>query len=145
MSEPNWSEPCLAHCDRLSGRLRRAGSACHTVSLKLRFGDFTTVSRSTTVAAPVEHTPDLWDLVSELLNRVDLDSRGVRLLGVAASGLVASAEPRQLSLDGAARSAAAAAADEVRERFGDSAVVPARLVDPPDLSRDGQNDPAEIG
>ena len=83
-----------------------------------------------TVAVPVEHTPDLWDLARGLLARIDVD-QGVRLLGVAASGLVPSSDPKQLSLEHPQRTAAAEAAEEVRARFGDDAVVPARLVDPP--------------
>jgi DNA polymerase-4 len=121
----------LRHCDRLSARLRRSGMAGHTVSLKLRFGDFTTVTRSVTTAVPVEHTPDLWDASQGLLRRIDLGDRGVRLLGVGATGLVPSSQPRQLSLEHPERSAAAEAAEAVRARFGDDAVVPARLVDPP--------------
>jgi DNA polymerase-4 len=121
----------LRHCDRLSARLRRAGMAGHTVSLKLRFGDFTTVSRSVTNAVPVEHTPDLWDAVRGLLGRIEVGSQGIRLLGVGASALVPTTEPRQLSLDHPERLAAAEAAEAVRARFGDDAVVPARLVDPP--------------
>lgn len=136
-SDEEIERALLRHCDRLSARLRRAGVAGHTVGLKLRFGDFRTVSRSETVAVPVEHTPELWDLVRGLLARVDLEDQGIRLLGVVATGLVPSLEPRQLSLDRADRSAAAAAAAAVRERFGDDAVFPARLIEIP---RDGAND-----
>jgi DNA polymerase-4 len=122
----------LRHCDRLSGRLRRSGMAGHTVSLKLRFGDFTTITRSVTTAAPVEHTPELWDATRGLLRRIDIADRGIRLLGVGATGLVPSSDPRQLSLEHPERSAAAEAAEAVRARFGDDAVVPARLVDRPE-------------
>ena len=55
----------------------------------MRFGDFTTITRSHTVEVPIEHTPDLWDAVQDLLRRVDLTGREVRLLGVGAGGLVA--------------------------------------------------------
>ncbi len=122
----------LRHCDRLSARLRRAELAGKTVTLKVRFGDFTTVTRSHTLEVPIEHTPDLWDVVHDLLGRVDVAGRGVRLLGVGAAGLVASTDPRQLSLSHPARDAVAEAAEQVRARFGDDAVVPARLIDPPE-------------
>jgi DNA polymerase-4 len=120
----------LRHCDRLSARLRREGVAGRTITLKVRFGDFVTVSRSATLPVPVEHTRDLWSAARDLLDRVDLGGRGVRLVGIGASGLVERASPRQLSLDHPRRGAAAAAAEEVRARFGDDAVIPARLVDP---------------
>jgi DNA polymerase-4 len=121
----------LRHCDRLSARLRREGVAGRTITLKLRFGDFTTLSRSQTLPVPIEHTPDLWGVAKELLGRIEVEGRGVRLLGIGASGLVAGETPRQLSMDHPRRDAAAAAAEQVRARFGDDTVVPARLVDAP--------------
>ena len=122
----------FAHCERLASRLRRAGMAGHTVTLKLRFADFTTVTRSMSQAEPISHTPELWDAARSLLARIEIAGRGVRLLGVGASGLVAGSDPRQLSLEHPQRTAAADAADAVRARFGDDAVLPARLVTPPD-------------
>ena len=120
----------LRHCDRLSARLNAAGLAGRTVTLKLRFGDFTTLTRSITVADPVDHTPDLWDLVQQLLARIDRGNQGVRLLGIGASSLMPRQAPRQLSLDHPRRDAAAVAAERIRERFGTSAVMPARLASP---------------
>ncbi len=118
----------LRLCDRLSARLRRSGYAGHTVSLKVRFGDFETISRSETVADPVERTPALWDEARSLLSRVRREGRGVRLLGIGVTALVASTEPRQLSLESSSRDVAAGAVEQVRERFGDDAVLPASLV-----------------
>jgi DNA polymerase-4 len=102
--------------------------AGHTVSLKVRFGDFETLSRSETLAEPIDHTPGLWDLAQLLLQRVQLADRAVRLLGLGVSGLVDSDAPRQLSLDSPQRSVAAGVVEEVRERFGDDAVLPASLL-----------------
>ena len=131
----------LRHCDRLSGRLRRQGFAGRTITLKLRFGDFTTLTRSATVPVALEHTADLWDVVKGLLSKIALSSRGVRLLGVGASGLVAGSAPRQMSMEHPERDAAAEAAEQVRARFGDDAVVPARLVDSPSATgADGVSD-----
>ncbi|MDX2343833.1 MAG: DNA polymerase IV, partial [Acidimicrobiia bacterium] len=93
----------LRLCDRLSSRLRRAGYAGHTVVLKIRFGDFETLTRSMTVADPVERTPALRDASRGLLDRIDRAGRGVRLLGVGVSSLDDAATPRQLSLDSQAR------------------------------------------
>jgi DNA polymerase-4 len=118
----------LRLCDRLASRLHRSGHAGSTVSLKVRFGDFETVSRSATVSDPVEHTPALWDESQALMERVGIGGRGVRLLGVAVTGLVGSAAPRQLSLDSQPRDAAAGVVEQVRERFGDGAVLPASLL-----------------
>jgi DNA polymerase-4 len=118
----------LRLCSRLSSRLHRSHVAGHTVSLKVRFGDFETLSRSETLAEPIDHTPGLWDLAQLLLQRVQLADRAVRLLGLGVSGLVDSDAPRQLSLDSPQRSVAAGVVEEVRERFGDDAVLPASLL-----------------
>lgn len=136
LAEPEEIERALLRlCDRLSSRLHRAGHAGTTVSLKLRFGDFETVSRSQTLPEPIEHTPALMDEAQALLDRITIAGRGVRLLGVGMSGLVDSASPRQLTLEGQPRDDAASAVELVRDRFGDEAVLPASLM-PQDRSRD---------
>lgn len=120
----------LALCHRLSARLLHAGLGGHTVTLKLRFGDFTTVSRSITLDGVVSDTSQIWPHAANLLTRVDVGGRGVRLLGIGVTGLT-EGEPTQLALDGSDKVALAEAAAEVRERFGDDAVLPARLAPPP--------------
>ncbi len=79
-----------------SGLARREIAGC-TVTLKVRYGDFTTVSRSTTRALPVSDGEELARLAKELLGRTEAALRPVRLLGVTASKLVG-AEGPQLTL-----------------------------------------------
>lgn len=122
-------------CDGLSARLRRAGVAARTVGVKVRFGDFSTVTRSHTSEAPIDLGHDLYAVARDLLARASVDDRPVRLLGVAATGLDAIDEPRQLGLGDDSRQALAAAADDVRRRFGRDAVLPARLLGRPDPKR----------
>jgi nucleotidyltransferase/DNA polymerase involved in DNA repair len=124
----------LRLCDRLSSRMHHSGYAGHTVSLKLRFGDFETVTRSSTVAEPLAHTPGLWREARTLLGKVRLDQRGVRLLGVGMSSLVETSQPYQLALDSEPRDDAADAVEQVRDRFGHDAVLPASL-----MLQDGQD------
>jgi nucleotidyltransferase/DNA polymerase involved in DNA repair len=140
--EPEAIEAALLRlCDRLSARLRRGGRAGRSLTLKVRFGDFTTVSRSLTLPTPVDHTPALWDGAQVLYRRAGVGDRGIRLLGLAAVGLSAAEAPRQLTLDRRARDAAAEAAEQVRARFGDESVVPARLVAPPPEGPDSAEKP----
>jgi DNA polymerase-4 len=129
--------------DAVGTRLRRAGLAGRTVSLKVRFGDFSTITRSTTVATPVDSGHRLAALGRELLAGVDV-SAGVRLLGLGVSQLD-DGGARQLSLDDAADdgrgwSEAEEAIDAVRARFGDAALGPASLAGPGGLrvARRGQ-------
>jgi DNA polymerase IV len=117
--------------DAVAWRLRRAGLAARTVTVKVRFPDFRTITRSVTVPTPVDDGPPLARAAEALLAQVDV-APGVRLLGVSAAGLV-EASTRQLTLDdagGPAWHAASGAVDAVRERFGDRAIGPASAVGP---------------
>lgn len=118
-------------CDRLEGRLRRAGMRGRTVTLKVRFSNFATVTRSATVDGDVGYRSELWSVVRGLLDRARVGGRAVRLLGVGVSGLGADTGARRLRLGGERADAAARAAASVKERFGEDAIVPARLVEPP--------------
>ena len=121
--------------DGVASRLRGAGLAGRTVTLKLRFGDFRTITRSTTLPTVVDAAPTIARAAGELLAAVD-PSPGVRLLGVTVSGL--SADPaRQLSFDDIAADRrswddASSAIDEIRARYGDAAIGPAAA-----MGRDG--------
>ncbi len=127
-SQDEVGRALLRLCGRLAGRLHRAGLAGHTLTLKLRYGDFETVTRSATPREPVAVGPAIWDEARVLLERVFMEGRGVRLIGVGVSGLVDVASPQQLSLDSGARNVAAETAEKVRERFGENAVLPASLI-----------------
>ncbi len=119
----------LSHAQRLSGRLRRSGLAAKTLTVKLRYDDFTTPTRSQTLDGAVVGARDLFRVATELLSQLDL-SRPVRLLGLGASSLEPSEGPRQLGLESSTdwdRVEDAVAA--VKDRFGDSAVSPARLIE----------------
>jgi DNA polymerase IV len=68
--------------------LGRSGLAGCTVTLKLRYSDFTTLTRSRTFAIPVYDGPTIAEAARDLLRRTEASSRPVRLLGVTASNLV---------------------------------------------------------
>jgi DNA polymerase-4 len=112
--------------ESVAARLRSHSVAARTVSIKVRFGDFTTITRSITVSEPVDTGPDLLRSAGGLLDHVELSS-GVRLLGVSGSQLVTAA--RQLSLDDldGGWGGATDAIDEIRRRFGSTSIGPARL------------------
>jgi DNA polymerase IV len=119
----------LAHSHRLAGRLRRAGLAGRTVTLKVRFDDFTTVTRTLTVETPVDSPRDLYRIAKELIAGLDL-IRPVRLLGLGSSALEDAGAVRQMRLDSGQRwERLAAAISGVRDRFGEHSVDPARLLD----------------
>ena len=125
-------DEALRLSDAVANRLREAGVAGRTITLKVRFASFETITRSRTVPRPVDAGPAVARVALELLEAVD-PSPGVRLLGVSVSNL----GPRpaeQLRLGegdregGEREPAVARAVDEVRRRFGDKAVGPATLL-----------------
>ena len=116
--------------DAVSARLRRHGTAARTLSIKVRFAGFHTVTRSVTPGSAVDTGPELVAELRPLLQALDV-SVGVRLLGVAASNFAE--RQQQLSLldaDGSADEPirSAAAIDEIRERFGVAAIGPASSI-----------------
>jgi DNA polymerase-4 len=86
--------------DSVAARVRRHGVVARTLTLKFRYGDFTTLTRSHTFATPQMSGPSLWTAAKELLGSLEL-REGVRLLGLSASGLVPvqSAPGEQLKLE----------------------------------------------
>jgi len=139
--------------DMVAARVRQSGRPARTVQLKVRFADFTTITRARTVTGRLDTGPAIARVAARLLDEVDVGP-GVRLLGVSVSGFADGDEGSEqlaleLDLQGAGGAAgpgtdaeaagaepdperwraATGAIDAVRARFGDGAVGPATLVD----------------
>jgi len=71
----------------LSGRLKHRHLGAHTVQVKLRYGDFTTLTRQITVEEPITEAKDIYRLGCWLLGREKLVSRPLRLLGLGVASL----------------------------------------------------------
>jgi DNA polymerase IV len=115
--------------DRLGRRLRAAGRVCRTIVLRLRFDDFSRATRSHTIAEATAHTQTILAVARGLLaaSMPDIERKGVTLLGVTLANLDDDAAV-QLALPFARRRALDAVLDEVRERFGTSAIMRAVLL-----------------
>ncbi|MEX1044309.1 MAG: DNA polymerase IV, partial [Acidimicrobiia bacterium] len=112
--------------DRLGWRLRSAGLAGRTVTLKVRTSEFKTVTRSVTGPQPTNSDRDLFVTACELLETADRDGLPVRLLGIGVSQLSATDGATQLATTSDPRWAEVdAAVDAIRRRFGPEAVGPA--------------------
>ena len=106
-----------------------------TVSLKVRFSDFTTITRSHTREVPTRLAIDIFRQVTELADRAGLEGKKVRLLGISAGGLRFGPGHPQLDLEGEKRwESLEQEVFRLRRRFGFDAVLPARLSpgSPPD-------------
>jgi DNA polymerase IV len=116
---------------RLAGRMRRAGVAGRTVTLKVRFADFVTITRSRTLADPTDLATEIYAVAGELYAALRLERARIRLVGVRVEGLQdARTATRQLVLGAREHGWAEAerAVDRAVRRFGDSIVRPGSLV-----------------
>jgi DNA polymerase-4 len=117
--------------ERTAARLRSGGWLARTVSIKVRFADFATITRSRTLDVPTDVGQELYDTARGLFDALGLDRARIRLVGVRAERLVdAGSAPRQLELGARehGRREAELAADRAARRFGAGAVRPATLL-----------------
>ncbi len=112
--------------EQVTRRLRGAGLKARTVQLKVRYDDFETVTRSISVAEPLDSTREVWGLAGTMMKeRLPGRPLVVRLLGVGVSKLDRSGQSQGDLFDqGAVQdSRLDGVTDEIRARFGDRAVV----------------------
>jgi DNA polymerase-4 len=119
----------VALVDRICRRLRTAGRRCRTVTLRLRFDDFSRATRSRTSGRATDETAAVLASVRTLLAAAApvIEAAGLTLIGVALSNLD-DRDAMQLELPFGAAIAVDAAADRVRDRFGAAALTRAVLL-----------------
>jgi DNA polymerase-4 len=123
----------VRQADSVAARLRATTGVARTLTLKVRFAGFETITRSVTVAGGVSTAHAIVAAVEPLLRGID-PSPGVRLLGVGASNF--SSGGQQLTLDDLLDDVdeqrqwllAEETVDAIRERFGAGAIGPASAV-----------------
>jgi DNA polymerase-4 len=116
---------------KVAGRMRAAGMAGRTVTLKVRFADFVTITRSRTLPDPTDLTAEIYAVACDLYAGLRLERARIRLVGVRVEGLLdARRATRQLVLGGRERgwSEAERAVDRATQRFGASVVRPGTLI-----------------
>ncbi len=142
----------LGLADRVASRLRRHGVKGRTVTLKVKYADFTAITRAATLPRPTDDGGELYRTVVPLLAKTEAGRRPVRLLGISVSRLAAEgAVPErtwgQMSLFGGGSGRGAgdadqaprpdparaaklnAAVDRIRERFGRKGIGRATLLE----------------
>jgi DNA polymerase IV len=112
--------------EQVGWRLRRNGLRGQTVQLKVRFADFSTITRSQSLPEPTNLTQELWRTADDLLcHRLPHGHLPVRLLGVGVTGLVETGLVQGQLFDQDNRRKQGrldAAADAIAERFGKGAL-----------------------
>jgi DNA polymerase-4 len=120
----------LAQADRVAGELRAAGLRGRTVTLKLRFSDFHTLTRRSTGEAPTADGGEIFRRAWVAFSKIPRP-RAVRLIGLSVSGFADTGDPQQLPLLGRPdrTERLGRVTDEVRSRFGPQALVRGSLLD----------------
>jgi DNA polymerase-4 len=116
----------LGLVDRVTRRMRAAGRVGRTVTLRLRFDDFTRASRSHTLPRATAETRPILETLRGLLEVAEpmIRTQGLTLVGMAVGNLDdAGAVQLPLPFDHADGAALDAALDDVRERFGSASVT----------------------
>ena len=117
--------------ERSVERMREKGFAAGTISIKVRFTDFKTISRSKTVDLPITGTQEIFEVVKNLYFGLNLENVLIRLIGVSLDSLVEDEEINQMVL-GQRTSGwqqADKAVDRIKNKFGSASLRPARLVE----------------
>jgi len=115
--------------EKAAERLRENDYYAKTISIKVRFADFSTISRSKTLPLPIDSTHDIYEIAKSLYLALNLDRARLRLVGISLDNL-SEAAPEQLLLGARERGwrEADSAIDRAKLRFGGGSVRPGRLI-----------------
>ncbi len=119
---------------RVAGRMRAAEVAGRTVTVRVRFADFTTITRSRTLPEATDVTQEIYHAALRLYDGLGLQRARLRLVGVRVEGLTPRATVHRQGVLGEREhgwSEADRAVDRARLRFGSAAVQPAALLADP--------------
>ena len=122
----------LALSERTAARVRAAGMAGRTVTLRVRFSDFTTITRSRTLREPTDSGRAIHEAATGLFDALGLQRARIRLVGVRVEKLVETSQAPIQGVIGEPEHGwrdADRAVDRARSRFGSGAVRPASLVE----------------
>lgn len=128
-------------CEEVGMRLRSEGLAGSTLRLKLRWSDFTTITRQTQLDQPTDLDPEIFAGALGLLHKAWQPGRPVRLIGVGLAGL--SQQVRQLDLFDRSwqeDERLLRAVDEIRHKYGRKALRRAVQLDTPDDGESTRSD-----
>ncbi len=122
----------LAQAERVGTSLRKKNLRGRVISIKIKYADFTQITRSKTLAYTTQSTQNIFETACDLLSILELE-QGVRLVGLGVSGFEQRDEQALLPMhnikDYAKQDKLDGALDHLRQRFGQDAVIRGRLFD----------------
>ncbi|CAN2193460.1 DinP Nucleotidyltransferase/DNA polymerase involved in DNA repair [Candidatus Nanopelagicaceae bacterium] len=121
----------LRMTEKSTGRLRERNLFAKTISIKIKFADFTSITRSKTVPLAIDGTQEVYEIVKKLYLALRNDGARIRLVGVSLGNLT-EASPVQLEFGAREKGwrDADSAIDKAKARFGRESVRPGRLIEP---------------
>ncbi len=130
----------LSLADRVAHRMRTHRACGKTVTLKVKYSDFSQITRSSTLPFSTDDGLKIYGEILKLLRSTEVGKRPVRLLGVSLSHLDLSAPHKQLTLFNGnggleKRQRLNAALDSLEEKHGEKCVKPGALIRPHKTSR----------
>jgi len=120
--------------EQVAARLRHAELKAYTITIKVRYADFKTITRSQSISNPTNSTHEIWEMIKDtLLPKVDFTRLGIRLLGVGVSQFdVEDTTTMQqidlFELDKHKDNTLDKLADAIRQRFGSKAITRATTI-----------------
>lgn len=129
VSDMETLERHILHLSEMVGRrLRRGGYAGRTVTLTLRYANFDTFTRQSTVKSPMNNSIDIYMIAKDILERIRL-RQPIRLVGVSVSNLTRNIGQIPLFPNDRARQAATRVMDEINDRYGDFFITWGALIE----------------
>ncbi|MEY4678227.1 MAG: hypothetical protein RI992_942 [Actinomycetota bacterium] len=121
----------LRLAEKSTERMRAKGFATNTVSIKVRFADFSTITRAKTLDLPITSTQEIFEVAKNLYLALKLDRALVRLVGISLDSLVENEDIQQMVLGqrNIGWKQADKAVDLIKAKFGRGSLRPARLVE----------------
>ena len=126
----------LSLANRVAQRMRREKVRGNTVSLKVKYSDFTQITRAATLPEPTDDSMEIYSISCRLLKKTAVGKRPVRLLGISLSQLSTLENEKQLFLfaqdkEYQKRKNLNTALDSICNKFGEKSIRPATLISNP--------------
>jgi DNA polymerase-4 len=121
----------LRMTEKSTARLRERNLFAKTISIKIKFADFTSITRSKTVPLAIDGTQEVYEIVKKMYLALRNEGARIRLVGVSLGNLT-EASPVQLEFGAREKGwrDADTAIDKAKARFGRESVRPGRLIEP---------------
>ena len=126
-SKDEIREVLLALAGKVGWRLRKSGLRARTITVKVRFSSFRTITRSVTLPSPLSLDETIYQTACDIINKISIHE-GIRLLGVTVSKLGQGGEQISLfEVPNERQENVTAVMDKLKEKFGEAIITRGRI------------------